>query len=96
VLFVGMILISLGYTLVYAGVAGDNYTVGNVPVWRAPWLPFVDIFTGHALSGGAGPTNSGQPASKAMLDSLITVINSGTATTTTPAGGPGPTGTFAI
>ena len=54
-LFVGTILIAAGYTLLYAAVEGDNYAVGGVPVWRRPWLPFVDIFSGRALTGGQGP-----------------------------------------
>ena len=97
-LFVGMILVSLGYTLVYAGVAGDNYTIGNVPVWRAPWLPYVDIFTGHQLSGGTGGANAAKPASQGMLAAIVNVINSGVSSTqpVTQPGQAGPPGTFAI
>lgn len=65
--FVGTILSAIGYTMVYAAVKGDAYTVGGVPVWRRPWLPLVDIFSGRALSGGAGPKEDSTVAPGAQL-----------------------------
>lgn len=66
-LFVGTILTAAGYTLLYAAVKGDSYTVGGVPVWRRPWLPFVDIFSGRALTAGRGPTSDSSQAPGAAL-----------------------------
>ena len=53
--FVSVTLTAVGYTMLYAAVKGDAYTVAGVPVWRRPWLPFVDIFSNRALTQGAGP-----------------------------------------
>ena len=48
-LFAGIVLFAVGYTLVYAGVKGDHYRIivgGKViPVWQQPWLPMVAVFS---------------------------------------------------
>ena len=48
-LFAGVLLFAVGYTLVYVGVKGDHYKiiVGNkiIPGWQQPWLPFVAVFS---------------------------------------------------
>lgn len=80
-LFVSTILSAAGYTLLYAAVKGDSYTVGGVPVWRRPWLPFVDIFSGRVLTGGTGP----QIDNKAPGDSLAAAF-SGVGSNATLAG----------
>lgn len=62
-LFVAIILGVAGYNLIYAGVKGDHYTIGGTPVWRAPWLPIVNVFTSHPAPVGdsfaAGPAALG-------------------------------------
>ena len=74
--FVGTILTAVGYTLLYAGVKGDSYTVGGVPVWRRPWLPFIDIFSGHALSQGAGPKSDSSVNPGDQLASAVSAASS--------------------
>lgn len=65
--FVSVNLVAIGYTLIYAAIKGDAYTIAGVPVWRRPWLPFVDVFTRHALTQGAGPAvDQHQPPTGAL------------------------------
>lgn len=58
-LFVAIFLAGAGYTLVYASVKGDKYTIGGVPVWRQPWLPLVNALAGGALGAGMNPNAPG-------------------------------------
>lgn len=39
-IFLGVV----GYALLYAGWKGDGAAIKGVPLWRAPWLPFVAAF----------------------------------------------------
>lgn len=88
-LFVGTILTAVGYTMLFAAVKGDSYRVGGVPVWRRPWLPFVDIFTGHALTGGAGPSTDDSPPG-AALTAAMAAQPSSVPPAATAGGGIGP------
>lgn len=49
-LFAAVILSAVGYTLIYSGVKGDHYKINKTPVYKAPWLPFVAVFSGKSTS----------------------------------------------
>lgn len=44
---------TIGYTLVYAGIKGDNAKIDGVALWQKPWLPFL-----AALKGAGNIPNS--------------------------------------
>jgi hypothetical protein len=90
-LFVAIVMMASGYTLLYAGVKGDSYKVGDVPVWRRPWLPFIDIFSGHALTGGHGATTTHDNPGAALASAISSVPSSGSPLAGQPTGGLGPT-----
>jgi hypothetical protein len=48
-----------GYSLLYAGLRGDNAQIGGVPLWRKPWLPLFAAFSGGGVptpTAGGGST----------------------------------------
>jgi hypothetical protein len=66
-LFAGILLFSVGYTLVYCGVKGDHYRIivgdKKIPGWQQPWLPFVALFSRSPRIRFEEDTRAAQPAS---------------------------------
>jgi hypothetical protein len=80
VLFVAILLMGAGFTFAVAGVKGNNYTVKGVPVWSAPWLPWVEFFTPSKgkTAQDVSATATGNTLQGSAQASLASALSTGT------------------
>lgn len=80
--FVALLLLSVGYDLVYAGVKGQGFQINKQSVWQHPWLPFAAAFSNTAGIISQG----GKKASVRNASATPTETIDWTGASTPPAG----------